>query len=97
MSSIVLDVSLSSIVPSNFVVEISLEWSHGSVLTRSELVVDSVGESIVSLLPGSDRVGSSIKDEPLTSISWMVVSDSEVVLVRSEVARHEQSSMGGHS
>jgi len=56
-------------------------WSDGSSNTDSVSGSLLVGKSVVSLLPGSDGLGSSVEGEPLFPVSWVVVSDSESVLV----------------
>lgn len=97
LSSVVLDVSESSISPSDSISVISLETSHHSSDTNVEVLAKLVGKSEVSLTPGSDGVSSAIEDKPLFVITWEVVSDSESELVASNVLTHVKGSVGVHS
>ena len=47
--------------------------------------------------PGSDGSGSSVEDEPLSVVLWLVVSDSESVLASTDVLLPVQGSEGAHS
>lgn len=44
----------------------------------------------------SEGLGSPVEDEPLFSVSWVVVSDSESVLVSSEMLSHVEWSLRFH-
>lgn len=97
LSSVVLEVSSVSSVPSDFIGVISLECSDDSSNSNSETLSSLVGESEVSLGGSSDRVSSLVKNEPLLIVSWVVVSNSESVLFSSDVFSMEDSSSSWHS
>lgn len=78
---------LTLVVSSNGSVSISGEVS-GSDLDGD--YSSSVGES-------SDRLGSPVKDPPLSVVSWVVVSDPESVLVCTNMLVPEEGSVGSHS
>lgn len=54
-------------------------------------------DDLVSISLGSDRSSSPVEDEPLLVVSWVGVSDSQSVLVSSNVFFPEESSVGRHS
>lgn len=85
VSGIVSDVSASAVVPSDLVVVSSLVWSHSHVVASSELRLNLVSESVVSSSPWSQGLSSGIEGPPLSSVTWVVVLDSDSVLVASTV------------
>ena len=46
---------------------------------------------------GSDSLGSPVEDKPLSSVSWVVVLDSESVLLGTNVLMPEEGSVRSHS
>jgi len=95
--SVVSDVSVGTVVPSDSLVVLALPLSDGSSNTNSELVSSLVGDDEVSSSPSSDGLGSGIEGPPLLVVSWVVVSDSESVLVSSNVLVPEEGSVSDHS
>jgi hypothetical protein len=55
-----------------------------------------VGDDLVSVSPGTDCVCSPVEYEPLLVVSWCVVSDSQSVLVTTNVFMPEDSSVMSH-
>ena len=56
-----------------------------------------VGDGVVSSPHGSDGVRSSVEGEPLLVLPWGIISDSESILVSSNVFGDLKSSVGSHS
>ena len=96
-SSVVSDVSISSIVPSDsLVVRVSVN-SDGSSNINSEFISILVGNNEVSSSPSSNGLGSVIECPPLLSVLWIVVSNSESVLMSTNMFMPEEGSVGWHS
>jgi hypothetical protein len=97
--TVVLDVSVSTRDPSGFVVDGSGVLGDDGGDTDSPVCSSLVHDAVGSLAPWSDGVGSAIEGPPLLSfgIIWVVVSDSESVLVTTDVFMPEDSSVGFHS
>lgn len=91
------DVSSGSSVEGSLLVDLSSPWSDDGGNTNSEFVSVLVGDGVTSVGPGSDGSGSLVEDEPLSVVLWLVVSDSESVLVSSDVLLPVQGSEGAHS
>ena len=74
-------------------------WSDNGVSTSNESSGANLsGDGEVSLVLGSDGLGSSVEDEPLLPFPWGVVPDSELVLVVTNVSAEVsiQSSVVSH-
>ena len=71
--------------------------SDDSWLPESHLVSSSVGDNPVLLSSSSDGLGSSVEVEPLSVVPWLVVVDSESVVVVSDMLVPEQGSVAAHS
>ena len=97
LSSVVLDVSVGTVVPSDLLSSQSSVWLDVGSNSNSELVSSLVGDGIVSLGPGSDGVGSGVEEEPLLHVHWIVSLDSESELVVTNVLVPEEGSVRGHS
>jgi len=78
-------------------VDLTFPWSDSSGNADSETVSLLVGDGVSSVGPGSNGSGSFVEDEPLSVVLWLVVSDSESVLVGSNVLLPVQGSEGAHS
>ena len=63
----------------------SLVDSNDTWVSMSHLVSSSVGDNPSSLVVSSDGLGSSVEVEPLSWVPWLVVLDSESVVVVSDV------------
>lgn len=57
-----------------------LEWSGATGVCHPSLSSVLVGDSILSSVCLSDSSSSSIEDEPLSPVPWLMGSDSEPVL-----------------
>jgi hypothetical protein len=94
--AVVLDVAVGSIVPSDLLESFFLPWSNDSgsvdVVSLTKLVSQDVVLSVVS----SDSLSSVIKVEPLLLVFWVVVLDSESVLVTTDVFSPGDSSVACH-
>ena len=89
--------SVSWVVRHSLVLSIS-PWSNNSLSSSSPSLSVLVGDVLVVLLPHSDGVGSSVHHEPLASlVSWDGVSDSELVVVVTNVVRGIDSSVTSQS
>lgn len=97
-SSIVLDVSSRSTVPSslNSVVTSSI-GSDNSSIVDSELITSLVSKNVVSSQDWSDSSSSSIEDPPLFLVGWIMSLDSGSVLMSSNVFPPEESLVSVHS
>jgi hypothetical protein len=95
--SVVSDVSLGTRVPSDFVFVLSSVWSDVSSDTNSESVSELVTNAVVSSLPGSNGLSSSIEDEPLIVVIWVVPVDSQSVLAFSNMLSSKDGLVSGHS
>jgi len=96
-SSCVSDVSVSSWEEGGLLVHVSLVDSNNTWLSVSHLVSSSVGDNPSLLGSSSDGLGSSIEVEPLSVVPWLVVLDSESVVVVSDVLMPEEGSSTAHS
>jgi len=94
-TSVVSDVSILSTVVDSLLIDFSSEFSDDSGLTDFVTHSVSVGDG-VSSPDGSDSSGSLVEGEPLLDASWKVISDSELVLVVSNMLFVEQGSVGAH-
>jgi len=59
-------------------------------------VSEHVGDAISFLGPGSHSVSSAVQKPPLSFIVWLVVSDSQLVLVASNMFSNIEGSPVGH-
>jgi len=96
-STVVSDVRRSSIVPSDSIVVSSSVLSGINSNIGSECSTDLVTDTIVSLVVGSDGLSSQVEGPPLFSVGWIVVLDSDSVLMSSDVFMVEHSSVSVHS
>lgn len=62
-----------------------------------ETVSSSVRESVVSSQCWSNGSSSSVEDPPLSLIPWLMVLDSNLVLMSSDVLMPEEGSVLRHS
>lgn len=91
------EVSYATWVVGDLLVVFSV-WSNNQILTNAELLSVSWGNGIASLGPGSDGLSSSVEGPPLSAISWEMISDSESVLIVTNVlVVMVESSSTGHS
>jgi len=70
--------------------------SHISNIATVEALANLVGDDLVSVRPSSDSVGSRVEDEPLSVVSSICVSDSESILLGTEVLSPVDSSVVLH-
>lgn len=94
LSSIVLDVSSGSTVPSDLIINLVSELSDDSSSVDVELLSILVSNHKVSSVEGSDSLGSSIENEPLVVVVWVVPVHSQSELVSTNMLREEQSLVG---
>jgi hypothetical protein len=92
--SVVSQVSESSSVEGNLLVNLGSPWSHNSSDSDSESLSVLVGNGVTLVGEGSDGSSSSVEDEPLSVVLWVVVSDSESVLVSTDMLMPEEGSEG---
>jgi len=78
-------------------IDLISELSHISNITTVEALAYLSRDDLVSVSPGSDSVGSSVEDEPLPVVSSVGVSDSESILLGTEVLSPVDSSVELHS
>jgi len=77
---------------------ISVVSSDGNVSVVSPaLSIDLSGDDLVSVSHSSDGLGSPVEGPPLSVVTWVVVLDSQSVLVRSDVLMPEEGSVSAHS
>jgi len=95
-ASVVLDVVVLAFVPLNSIKVAVLVRTNDSSVTNSPANSVLVAQNEVLLGPGSDGVGSLVKDEPLTIVFGPVVTDAQVVLVSSNVFVPVQSTVSVH-
>lgn len=94
----ILDVLVTTIVPSDLLVLLTDVLSEDSITVVSEVPSLNSAQSDFSLLEGSDGLGSGIKDEPLIWISWVVVSlVGKVVSTTPSVLEHGDGSVSALS
>jgi len=67
-----------------------LVLSDDSCNTDSEAIAVLVGDCEVSLGNCSDRSSSAVKSPPLSVVTWLSVSESESVLVTTNVLMPEE-------
>lgn len=67
--------------------------SNTDSITGSSLV----SKNVASSSPGSESLGSRIEGPPLLVVLWVVISDSQSVLMSTNVFVPEESSVGSHS
>jgi len=96
LSTVVSDVSVSSTVVGDVLVDLSDPWSDNSGDTNSVSVSLLVRDGELSSSSRSDGSGSSVEDEPLLSFTWHVVSDSQSELVGTNVLVPEEGSSSAH-
>ena len=97
-SSVVLDVSSGSTVPSGLnSVVIASVGSDNSSIVDSELNTSLVSKNVVSSQEWSHGSSSSIEDPPLSLVAWIVGLDSSSVLMSSNVFPPEESFVSVHS
>lgn len=97
LTSEISDVSSASSVEVGSDVVSVHPWSHGGSNSDSPAVASLVGKGSLSVSSGSDGVGSLIEDKPLSVVPWSVVSDSESVLVSTNMLVPEEGLVAGHS
>lgn len=95
--SVVSQVSVVSSVEGNLLVNLRSPWSNDSSDSDSESLSLLVRDGITLVGVGSDGSGSSVEDEPLSVVLWLVVSDSESILVSTDMLMPEEGSEGSHS
>lgn len=95
--SVVSNVSSRSSVPRNSLEVLVSVWSSSSGNTNSETLSLLVGNDVVSSGPGSDGLGSPVESEPLFVVLWVVVSNSESILMSTDVLVPEEGSVSWHS
>lgn len=83
LSAVVSDVSSWSSVEDSSLVWFLLPWSHGGSNIDLVFLTLLIGENKLSVLVRSDSSSSSVEDEPLSVILWVVVLDSESELTLS--------------
>lgn len=91
-SSMVSEVVLSSWPVGNLLVWLVSPLSDDSPVVWSVLVSRSVGDGIVSSVPGSDGSSSAIEGPPLIQVPWLMVLDLKLVLMTSNVVVPRESS-----
>jgi len=96
LSTVVSDVSVSSSVEGNMLVDLSNPWSDNSSDSDSVTVALLVGDSELSSTSRSDGSSSLVENEPLLSFTWHVVSDSKSELVSTNVLMPEEGSASAH-
>lgn len=69
--------------PSGLLNGLRFEWSHNSCVATVEPVSSSNlnRNSKVSVSVSSDGSSSPVENEPLLNVAWIVVSDSQTILV----------------
>ena len=75
----------------------SLIDTNDSWLSVSHLESSSVGNDPVLLSSSSDGLGSSVEVEPLSVVPWLMVVDSQSVVIVSNVLMPEQGLSSTHS
>ena len=95
--SVVSQVSVVSSVEGNLLVNLRSPWSNDSSDSDSESLSLLVRDGVSLVGESSDGSGSSVEDEPLSVVLWLVVSDSQSVLVATDVLVPEEGSEGSHS
>ena len=96
LSSIVSDILSVSLVVSNSLVNLILEWSDHSRSSNSETLSILIGDGIASSGASSDSSCSHVKDPPLSVVLVLVVSDSESELISTNMLSPVSSSEGAH-
>lgn len=91
------DVLSGTLVEEGLLVVRVSPWSHDGGDSDSPSVSLLVGQGEFSIRGSSNGSGSVIEDEPLLVVPWHVVSDSQSVLVVTDVLVSEQSSVSAHS
>lgn len=91
------DVLSGTLVEEGLLVVRVSPWSHDGGDSDSPSVSILVGQGEFSIRGSSNGSGSVIEDEPLLVVPWHVVSDSQSVLVVTDVLVSEQSSVSAHS
>ena len=93
------DVSSGSWVHSHSLLMVVLEVSDDSGVAVVHPVVstDLDGDDLVSISESSNGLGSPVEDEPLSVVTWVVVLDSESVLMVTNVLVPEEGSVSRHS
>jgi len=61
------------------------------------LSTDLGGDDLVSVSEGSNSLGSPVESPPLSVVTWVVVLDSQSVLVGSNMLMPEEGSVSAHS
>jgi hypothetical protein len=96
LSTVVSNVSVSSSIVGDLLVNLTDPWSDDGSNTNSITVTLLVGNGKVSSISSSDGSSSSVEDEQLLALTWGVGSDSESVLVCTNMLVPEESSCAGH-
>ena len=92
--SVVSQVSVVSSVEGNLLVNLRSPWSNSSGNSDSESLSLLVRDGVSLVGPGSNGSSSSVEDEPLSVVLWLVVSDSESILVSTDMLMPEEGSEG---
>jgi len=92
--SVVSDVSISSTIEGNSLVDLTSPWSDSSRMTDLVSSTHSVGNNVGSSLGRSDGSSSSVEEEPLLDVSWEGSSNSELILVGANMLSVEECSVG---
>lgn len=91
-----IEVSFRAFVPlDSFSVVICVRSNYSSV-SNVESVAELIGNNVVSHTMCSDCVSSRVMHEPLFVVFWVISSDSQSVLVGSDVLMDEDCSVGVH-
>lgn len=91
------EVSVWSTVVTNSLESFTLPLSDDSGSVSQESLSSLVGDGIASLQGWSNGVSSSVEDEPLSLIPWLIVVNSESILVSTNVLVPEEGSVALHS
>ena len=70
-----------------------VEWLQDGVSVVVELRSEVGSDGVASSVPGSDGSGSSVEDEPLSSVLWVPVLESQPVLSSGPVGLHGSGSV----
>jgi hypothetical protein len=96
LTSQVSEVSSGSFVEEDFLIVRVSPWSDDGSVVDSESSSVLVGDGLSSITGGSDGFGSGIEHEPLSWVPWLVVVDSQSVLVVTNVLVPEEGSSASH-
>jgi len=97
LETIVSDVSVSSSVILDSLSVVSSILSGDNILVDSESISSSVGKDVSSSVELSDSLGSTIEYPPLLSVIWVMVLESQVVLMSTHMLTSVEGSTPVHS